>query len=69
MCGSTSFGRLPAHHQDHTTALVASGLTVGEERLERRGLAGYNLPDHDQQRSSRSSPTIKPEAPSAVACS
>jgi hypothetical protein len=28
-----------------------------------------NLPDHDQQRSSRFSPTVKPEAPSAVVCS
>ena len=25
MCGSTCFGRLPAHHQEHTTALGASG--------------------------------------------
>jgi hypothetical protein len=33
MCGSTCFGRLPAHHQEHTTALGASGLTVGEQRL------------------------------------
>ena len=29
-----------------------------------RGLAG--LPDHDQQRSNRHAPTVKPEAPSAV---
>jgi hypothetical protein len=35
MCGSTCFGRLPAHHQEHTAALGASGLTVGEKRLER----------------------------------
>jgi hypothetical protein len=35
MCGSTCFGRLPAHHQEHTTALEASGFTVGERRLER----------------------------------
>jgi len=35
--------------------------------LERfcRGLAGY-LPEHDQQRSNRHAPTVKPEAPSAV---
>jgi len=31
-----------------------------------RGLAGYNLPDHEQQRSSRFSPKVKPEASSAV---
>jgi hypothetical protein len=35
MCGSTCFGRLPAHHQEHTTALGASGFTAGEKRLER----------------------------------
>jgi len=32
-----------------------------------RGLA--DLPDHDQQRSSLFSPSVKPEAPSAVVCS
>jgi hypothetical protein len=35
MCGSTCFGCLPAHHQELTTALGASGFTVGEKRLER----------------------------------
>jgi hypothetical protein len=35
MCGSTCFGRLSAHHQEHTTALRASGFTVGAWRLER----------------------------------
>ena len=30
MCGSTCFGRLSAHHQKRTTALGASGSTVGE---------------------------------------
>jgi hypothetical protein len=35
MCGSTCFGRLSAHHQEHTTALGASGVIVGEKRLER----------------------------------
>jgi hypothetical protein len=64
MRGSKSFGCLPAHHQELTTALEASGFTVVG-----RGLAGYNLPDHDQQRFSRFSPTVKPEAPSAVVCS
>jgi hypothetical protein len=29
MCGSTRFGRLPAHHQEHTTALGASDFAVG----------------------------------------
>jgi len=35
MCGSTCFGRLPAHHQEHTTAIGASGFTVRERGLER----------------------------------
>jgi len=35
MCGSTCCGRLPAHHQEHTTALEASGFTVEEKGLER----------------------------------
>jgi len=35
MCGSACIRRLPAHHQEHTTALGATGLTVGEQRLER----------------------------------
>jgi hypothetical protein len=30
MCGSTFFGRFHAHNQEHTTALAASGFTVGE---------------------------------------
>jgi len=35
-----------------------------------RQVTGYdNLPDHDQQRCSRFSPTVKPEASSAVSCS
>jgi hypothetical protein len=29
MCGSTCFGRFLAHHQELTTALTASGFTVG----------------------------------------
>jgi len=35
MCGSTCFGRLSAYHQERTTALGASGFTIGEWRLER----------------------------------
>jgi hypothetical protein len=68
MSGSTCFVRLPAHHQEHTTALGASGFTVGEKRLERcwTWSGRYDLPDHDQQHSNRYAPTVKPEAPSAV---
>ena len=35
----------------------------------RWSVVGRGLQDHDQQRSSRFSPTVKPEAPSAVVCS
>jgi hypothetical protein len=35
MCGSTCFGRLSAHHREPTTALGASGFTVGRKRLGR----------------------------------
>jgi hypothetical protein len=31
-CGSTCFGRFSAHHQELTTALAASGFTVGDWR-------------------------------------
>ena len=72
MCGSTCFGRLSAHREERTTALGASGFTVGAWRLERcwawsgRLCLWHNLPDHDKQRSNRHAPTVKPEAPSAV---
>jgi len=48
----TCFGRLHAHRQELTTALTASGFTLecGGSRVVGRGLAGYNRPDHDQQR-------------------
>jgi len=44
MCGSTGFGRLPAHHQEHITALGASGLTTEQQRL----LAQLYAPDDGQ---------------------
>jgi len=62
MCGSTCFGRLSANHQERTTALRTSGFTVGAWQLELCWSWSY----HDQQRSNRCSPTVKPEAPSAV---
>jgi len=63
MCGSTCFGRLSAHHQEHTTALGALVLP-----LERGGwsVVGRGQLDHDQQRSTHHAPTLEPEAPSAV---
>jgi hypothetical protein len=63
---STCFGRLHAHHQELTTSLTASGFT-----LERGGssVVSIGLADHDQQRSNRHFPTVKPEVASAVVCS
>ena len=39
--------------------------------LERSGwiVVGRGLTDHDQQRSNRQAPTVKPEAPNADLCS
>jgi hypothetical protein len=56
MRGLTCFGRFFARHQERTAALAASGFTV----------AAWRSADHDQQRSNRHAPTVKPEAPSAV---
>ena len=63
MRGSTCFGRLPAHHQEHTIALGAFGFTVEAWRLQRCCLWSA---DHDQQRSNCHASEVKPEAPSAV---
>jgi hypothetical protein len=42
MCRSTCFGCLHAHHQEHTTALTASGFTLerGGSSVVGRGVAG-----------------------------
>jgi len=61
MCGSTCFRRLPARHQEHTTALAAAVLLVVVWQV--------NLSDHDQQHCNCHSPMVKPEAASAAVCS
>jgi len=60
MYGSTCFGCLTTRHQERTTALGASGFTVGEWQLERC------WPDHNQQHSYHHAPKVKPEAATAV---
>jgi len=42
ICRSTCFGRLHTHHQEHTTALAASGFTLerGSSSVVGRGLTG-----------------------------
>jgi len=67
MCGSTCFGRLHAPHQELTTALAASGFTVGT--LVVAALLVVVGPDHDQQRCYQHAPTVNPEAANAVASS
>jgi len=47
MCHSTCSGRLQAYHQELTTALTASGFTVGA--LVVAALLVVVWPDHDQQ--------------------
>jgi len=66
MFRSTCFGSFHAHHQELTTALTASGFTVGEWRLQR---CWSWSADHDQQRHYHHTPTVKPEAVNAVVCS
>jgi hypothetical protein len=63
------FRASPPHHQERTTALGASGFIVGGKRLERCWSWSGRFLDHEQQRSSRFPPKVKPEAPSAVVCS
>jgi hypothetical protein len=48
------------------TAQHVSGILVPIIRSIIISVVGRGVPDHDQQRSSRYSPTVKPEAPSAV---
>jgi len=68
-----------AQHVSGVSPPIIRSIQLHQERLvlplERsswsvvgRGLAGYNLPDHDKQRSSRFSPTVKPDALGAVVC-
>jgi len=47
ICHPACFGRLHAHHQELTTALTASGFTVGA--LAVAVLLVVVWPDHDQQ--------------------
>jgi len=44
-------------------------LERGGSSIVGRGLAGYNRPEHDQQRCYHHAPTVKPEAVKAVVSS
>ena len=67
LCRSTCFGRLHAYHQELTTALTASGFTVGA--LVIPALLVVFWPDHDQQHCYHHAPTVKPEAVNTVVSS
>jgi len=54
--------------QLHLQPLVLP-LECGGSSIVGRGLAGYNWPDHDQQRCCHHFPTVKPEAANAVVSS
>jgi hypothetical protein len=58
MCGSTCFGRFPAHHQEHTTALAAYGFIVEAWS----GRAARPRTQHDYHYDTK----VKPEAATAV---
>jgi len=64
MCRSTCFGRLHAHHQELTTALTASGFTVGA--LVVAALSGQTTTNNA---ATTKAPTVKPEAVNAVVSS
>jgi len=70
MCRSTCFGRLRAHHQELTTALTASGFTVGSvggSSVVGCGLAGGQTMTNSAAYTN--APTVKPEAVNAVVSS
>jgi len=70
MCRSTCFGRLHAHHQELTTALTASGFTVGVlvvvVLLVVVWPAGQTTTNNT---TATNTPTVKPETVDAVVSS
>jgi hypothetical protein len=70
MCRPTCFGSLHAHHQELTTALTASGFTVGAlvvaTLLVVFWLAGQTTINNA---ATTNAPTVKPEAATAVVSS
>jgi len=64
-----------AQHVSGVSPPIIRSIQLHEEPLvlplERSSwsVVGRGLADHDQKRSSRFSPTVKPEAPSAIVCS
>jgi len=56
----------PTRGNSFTSLLLDVCVWLNMFRAPLRPSSGYNLPDHNQQRSNRHSSTVKPEAPSAV---
>jgi hypothetical protein len=67
MCHSTCFGRLHAHHQELTTALAASGFTVGV--LVVAALLVMVWQTTTNNAATTNAPMVKPEAVNAVVSS
>jgi hypothetical protein len=63
ICRSTCFGRLHAHHQELTNALIASGFTVGAVVI------AVLLVVVCQTTTNSTAPTVKPEAVNAFVSS
>jgi hypothetical protein len=72
MCGSTCFGRLHAHHQKLTTALAASGFTVGALAVAALLVVVWPVitgQTATNNAATTNAPTVKPEAANAVVSS
>jgi len=67
MCGSTCFGRLHAHHQELTTALTASGFTVGTLVVAVLLVVVWQTTTNNA--AITNAPTVKPEAVNTVVSS
>ena len=67
VCRSTCFGCLHAHHQELTTALTASGFTVGGFVLAALLVVVWQNTTNNV--ATTNAPTVKPEAVNAVVSS
>ena len=70
MCRTTCFGRLHAHHQELTTALTASGFTVGALVVAALLVVVWPvMTGQTKTNNTTNAPTVKPEAVNAVVSS
>jgi hypothetical protein len=66
---SGSLGNVLFFYGDHVFPFVSDMWRYVPLARSAWSAVGRGLPDHDQQRSNRLCPTVKPEAPRAVVCS